>query len=145
MSTKFTIILTITLAASTIVKANLGGGVMTGGTTVQSTEGQKAKLLEKLEKCQGKTPKHLDAVNKISLETSQLILYGTQVVAGVNDSAIFKLANNQGFACIKIWNKLDKTYDLTNAAVVATYGEIRKACNFGESFVSSYTDQVDMR
>ena len=145
MSNKLAIILTIALAASPLVKANLGGPTLLGGATVQSTDGRKSKLLNKLSACHGKTDKRLETVSKAAAESSKLVAYATQVVAGYNELAIFKLHNNKGFVCLKIWNKLDRTCQLTHAASVTKYSKVKKACDFGENFVRSYTDGANTR
>ena len=58
----------------------------------------------------------------------KLEFYSTQIVAGINHGAVFQNSSTGEFTCIKLWEKLDSTYELTDMKTGNDKGQVASQC-----------------
>lgn len=56
--------------------------------------------------------------------------YGTQVVAGINHAVVFSNPANGQLTCVKMWEKLDGSFEITNQGVSANSQDLEAICGF---------------
>lgn len=61
------------------------------------------------------------------LKEGKLVKYATQVIAGINHGAVFKVGSK--YACFKIWEKLDRTFEIVSQGSTSNLGDVGILCN----------------